>query len=108
MHVPCASAAGPASATGSALVGRPSHAGPHTGRAARSKRLRSGIQCSRMRLSARHPAQNLLAASRDPGRSRCPPDQDLDDSDAAVNGGMREDYHRLRAADLGAGMALRT
>jgi len=97
MHVPCASAAGPASATGRIPVGRPDQ-----------KRLRSGIQCSRMRLSARHPAQNLLAASRDPGRSRCPPDQDLDDSDAAVNGGMREDYHRLRAADLGAGMALRT
>jgi hypothetical protein len=67
MHVPCASAAGPASGTGSALAGHPSHAGPHTGRAARSKRLRYGIQCSRMRLSARRPAQNLLAASRDPG-----------------------------------------
>jgi hypothetical protein len=62
MHVPCAIAAGTASAAGSALAGRPSYAGPHTGMAAGSKRLRHGIQCSRMRLSARRPAQNLLAA----------------------------------------------
>lgn len=65
MHVPCARAAGPASATGSALAGCLSHADAHTGPGARSKRLRYGIQCSRMRLGARRPAQNHLAASRD-------------------------------------------
>ena len=49
------------------MAARPPHAGPHTGRAAGSKRLRYSIQYSRMRPSARSPAQNLLAASRDPG-----------------------------------------
>jgi hypothetical protein len=88
------------------LAGRPSHAGPHTGRAARSKR--------RARASSVRECGSALGIQRRissrpvaiPGRSRCPRDQDLDDSDAAVNGGMRDDYYRLRsrsrygAADL--------
>jgi hypothetical protein len=66
MHVPCASAAGRRQRQ--ALPWRAARRTPGhipVG-AARSKRLRYGIQCSRMRLSARRPAQNLLAASRDP------------------------------------------
>ena len=35
--------------------------------------------------------------SRSRARSRCPPDRDLDDSDTALNDGMREGCYRLRA-----------
>ena len=53
-------------------------------------------QCPQMQLSARRPAQNLLAAqSRSQEESRCPLDWDLDDSDAALDGGMRKGCYRL-------------
>ena len=97
MHVPCASAAGPASATGYALVGRrrtpgripvgrPDQSGCAPASSVRECGSALGIQ---RRISSRPVAI--------PGRSRCPPDRDLDDSDAAINGGMRDDYYRLRA-----------
>ena len=61
-------AAGPASAAGSALAARRPHAGPHTG-SGQIKQLCYGIQCSRMRVSARRLAQNSSRRSRDPGEA---------------------------------------
>jgi hypothetical protein len=48
-----------------------------------------------MRLSAQRPAQGLLAASRDPGAIKMSTRPgDLDDSDAALSGGMREGCYK--------------
>ena len=55
----------PGVSDGLCLGGLPVARRPAYRSGARSKRLRYGIQCSRMRLSARRPAQNHLAASRD-------------------------------------------
>ena len=42
-------------------------------------------------------AESPLGQPRFRGRSRCPPDRDLEDSDAALNRGMREGCYLLRA-----------
>jgi len=96
MHVPCAIAAGTASAAG-CLGGPPvvRRAAYRYGGQIKAAALRHPVFANTAQRSASS-AESPRGQSRSRGRSRCPPDRDLEDSDAALNGGMREGCCHLR------------